>query len=169
MAGASFRVDTRGGHEIEARLGSLIAAFGDMTPLTEGWGQTLEDSVLYRFETETAPDGSKWEPSIRARMEGGKTLTKSGQLRDSRTHVAGRDYVEVGTNKIYAGVHQYGATIRAKAAPFLVFQLPGGLGLRKVKEVTIPARPFLGLSADDEEELLAQADDYAAVAMGGRE
>ena len=163
---ANFRLDTKGGREIELKLGALVAAFGDLTPLMDGFGNTLEGSVLNRFETETAPDGSRWTPSLRARIDGGKTLQKSSQLVNSRTHVAGADSVEVGTNKIYAGVHQFGATIRAKTAKGLQFQLPGKLGFRRVMEVEIPARPFLGLSSDDEAELIAQAEDYARSAIG---
>ena len=164
---ATFTIDTQGGRAIEAKLASLAAAFGDLTPLMDIFGGVLESGVLERFDTETAPDGTPWAQSIRVREEGGKTLTDSGQLRDSRTYIASSDSVEVGTNKIYGGVHQFGATIRAKNASFLAFNLPGGLGLAVVKEVTIPARPFLGLSAEDEDELVAQAEDYARDALGG--
>lgn len=163
---ANFRLDTKGGHQIEATLADLVEAFGDLTPLMDDFGNYLEGSVLENFENERAPDGTPWAPSLRKKVEGGKTLTKSGQLRDSRTHVAGSDFVEVGTNKIYAGTHQDGATIRAKTAAGLRFQLPGGLGFRRVMEVEIPARPFLGLSSEDETELVALAEDYARDALG---
>lgn len=163
---AAFRLDTKGGHEIELRLGALVAAFGDLTPLTERFGVYLESATIDRFDTETAPDGSRWLPSIRVKKEGGKTLTDSAQLRSSVTSNAGSSQVEVGTNKIYAGVHQFGATIRAKSAAGLRFQLPGGLGFRRVMEVEIPARPFLGLAGEDETELLALAEDYAVEAGG---
>lgn len=73
----------------------------------------------------------------------------------------------VGTNKIYAGIHQFGGTIHAKNAEFLTFRLPGGLGVRRVKEVEMPARPFLGLSTEDESELFAQVADYSRAALGG--
>lgn len=164
---ASFSLTTTGALDIQRRLGGLVLAFGDLTPLMEGFGSTLESGTLDRFDSESAPDGSAWKPSLRARTEGGKTLTDSAQLRGSITSQAGSDHVEVGTNKIYAGVHQFGATIRAKSSAGLRFQLPGGLGFRRVMEVEIPARPFLGLSSDDEAELLAQAEDYAAAAIGG--
>lgn len=163
---AEFRLDTRGGREIEQRMGALVAAFGDLTPLTERFGVYLESATIDRFYTETAPDGSRWLPSIRAREQGGKTLTDRAQLRSSITSNAGPDQVEVGTNKIYAGVHQGGATIRAKSAAGLRFQLPGGLGFRRVMEVEIPARPFLGLAGEDEAELVALAQDYAVEAGG---
>lgn len=165
--GAAFIIETTGARAIEARLAGLQHAFGDIEPLMAGIGLYLEGATIDRFDREQAPDGAGWSKSIRARVDGGKTLSDSGQLRGSITSEASSSEVRVGTNKIYAGTHQFGATIRAKSAPFLMFNLPGGLGLRKVKEVEIPARPFLGLSAEDETEILALADDYASAAMGG--
>lgn len=164
---AALRLETEGAQAVETRLAGLARAFGDLTPLLEGIGLYLEGATIDRFDNETAPDGARWVPSIRARTEGGKTLSDSAQLRGSITSEAGPSEVAVGTNKIYAGVHQFSAVIRAKSAPFLSFELPGGLGFRRVKEVEIPARPFLGLSGEDEAELLAQADDYARDALGG--
>ncbi|PIW54594.1 MAG: phage virion morphogenesis protein [Sphingomonadales bacterium CG12_big_fil_rev_8_21_14_0_65_65_10] len=162
-----LHITTEGGLEVQRAIGELVDRFGDLTPLMEGFGLTLESATIDRFDQESAPDGSKWTPSIRAREEGGKTLTDSAQLRSSITSIARSQSVEVGTNKIYAGTHQFGATIRPKSADKLAFQLPGGLGFRKVDQVTIPPRPFLGLSVADEEELLAQAEDYARDAAGG--
>ena len=164
--GAAFRLETTGGREIEVKLGELARSFGDLEPLMADIGLYLESATIDRFDTETAPDGSAWDKSIRAKETGGKTLSDSGQLRGSITSQPASDHVVVGTNKIYAGIHQYGGTIRAKSAPFLMFELPGGLGLRKVKEVEMPARPFLGLSAEDQTEVVALAEDYAQRAMG---
>ncbi|MBD3814098.1 MAG: phage virion morphogenesis protein, partial [Betaproteobacteria bacterium] len=165
---AAIRITSKGGQEIERRLARFVAANEDIDPLLSGFGLYLESSTIERFEFERAPDGSRWKPSIRAKTEGGKTLYKSpGGLRDSITHLVHSRSVEVGTNKIYAGVHQHGATIRAKNGGYLAFRLPGGLGFRKVKEVEIPARPFLGLSGEDETELLALTEDYEREALGG--
>lgn len=48
----------------------------------------------------------------------------------------------VGTNLIYAPVHEFGAIIRAKRVKYLKFFIPG-VGWRQKKQVTIPARkPF---------------------------
>lgn len=49
----------------------------------------------------------------------------------------------IGSRVKYAGVHEKGATIKAKNAPRLVFKIPG-VGVRTAKQVTIPARPYLG-------------------------
>jgi len=163
---AELRIETEGTRAIEQRMAQLIVRFEDLTPLTEAMGVYLESATIDRFDTETAPDGNRWEQSIRAREEGGKTLTDSAQLRSSITSEADASSTAVGTNKIYAGVHQDGATITAKSSPRLTFQLPGGLGFRSVESVEVPARPFLGLSRDDEIELHALAEDFARDAGG---
>lgn len=162
-----FRLETTGGREIERRMANLAERFGDLTPLMQIFGTVLEDDTLDRFDTETAPDGSAWAKSGRAKVEGGKTLTDSSQLRSSIHHVAGADQVEVGTNKIYGRIHNEGGTIRAKSAAGLRFKLPGKLGFRRVMEVELPQRQFLGLSPFAEQELLDQANDYALEALGG--
>lgn len=75
-------------------------------------------------------------------------LYKRGNLRRSlTTRRASESGVliviqEVGTNLVYAPPHEFGATIRAKNGPFLIFQLDSGEWIR-TRSVTIPARPFL--------------------------
>lgn len=155
-----FTVTAQGQAPIEHALHGLVERFGDIRPLMERFGSVLETSTIERFDEERAPDGTKWLPSFRAKHEGGKTLTDTARLRLSIRPVASADQVEIGTNVIYARIHQEGGTIRAKGKA-LAFTLPG-LGLRLATSVTIPARPFLGLSADDRDELAAQVEDYIA-------
>lgn len=162
----SFRVTSEGTLAIERKLAGLVKAFGNLEPLMEGFGLYLESATIDRFENERGPDGQRWKPSLRARQQGGKTLTDRAQLRSSITSQAGPESVEVGTNKIYGGIHQFGGTIRAKNGEYLTFRLPGGLGVRRVKSVTMPARPFLGLSSEDENELLALTADYTRQQLG---
>ncbi|WP_083554642.1 phage virion morphogenesis protein [Novosphingobium sp. NDB2Meth1] len=162
----SFRVTSEGALAIERKLAGLVKAFGNLEPLMEGFGLYLESATIDRFENERGPDGQRWKPSLRARQQGGKTLTDRAQLRSSITSQAGPESVEVGTNKIYGGIHQFGGTIRAKNGEYLTFRLPGGLGVRRVKSVTMPARPFLGLSSEDENELLALTADYTRQQLG---
>lgn len=160
MAGVSISARVQGSAAIDARLAALAAANGDLSELMDGIGLYLESSTIERFDTETAPDGSKWTPSRRAREQGGKTLTDRGQLKSSIAHRSSATEAEVGTNLIYARIHQMGGTIRPKNGEYLTVALPGGLGFRRVSEVIMPARPFLGLSDEDEEEILALAEDY---------
>lgn len=75
-----------------------------------------------------------------------------GGLMGSITFRAGRDHVEVGTNKIHAAVHQFGAEIKPRVARYLVFRL--SIGIVHALKVTIPARPYLGIGPRDEEVIL---------------
>jgi phage virion morphogenesis protein len=131
-----------------------LAALGsDLTPLMRSIGAQLRQHVDERFEDERGPQGLPWPKSLRARLEKGQTLSMTGRLRQSITFRASRSAVEIGTNVQYAAVHQFGATIRAKTQKGLRFRLPGGLGWRRARQVTIPARPFLGLDAQDRAEI----------------
>lgn len=159
---ATLELRLRGDRAFEAALGGLLAGFDNLEPLAERFGVYLESSTIERFDTETAPDGSAWQQSIRAKEEGGQTLTDSSQLRSSIHAEAANGSVRWGSNKIYARMMNDGGTIRAKGGGKLKFQLPGGLGFRSVDEVTIPARPFLGINAEDEAELVALTEKYAA-------
>ena len=66
----------------------------------------------------------------------------SGNLAQSVLFRVEESRVTVGSNLPYAPVHEFGATIRAKRAPFLRFKTLDGKW-HSVKSVTIPARPFL--------------------------
>lgn len=108
-------------------------------------GETLVSGTLERFEKEEDPEGRKWEPSGRAWEQGlnsrrgrmGKTLQNTGRLRSSIDYAATRDSVLVGSNVEYARIHQEGGK--------------AGRGCK----VTIPARPYLGISEEDRKEVEA--------------
>ena len=136
-----------------SRLKRDLKSLGDFKPrvLNEKIGELLVSSTIKRFEDEEAPDGTKWDQSIRAKNDGGKTLTDNKHLKGSIHHHASAAGVEVGTNLIYAGVHQNGMEIKPKTAKFLRFQIGGQWS--KKRKVTIPKRPFLGISDDDMEEI----------------
>lgn len=145
------------GHDLARRARRL----SDLTPLMDELGGAMVASTQQRFEEEKAPDGTPWERSARAVHEGGQTLRDSNRLYQSITHRAEPDKVTWGTNVIYAAVHQFGATIRAKSANALAFSLPGG-DFAQVQKVEIPARPFLGVSRDDQAEIGRTVEDFLA-------
>lgn len=143
---------------VQRAFDRLIRAGTDLTPAMDEIGAMLVSATQIRFERGHGPDGAAWKPSYRASAEGGKTLIKRGHLRDSITHQASKDEVRVGTNVLYAAVHQFGATIRAKGAGHLKFRV--GDRWTSKRQVTIPARPFLGVSQDDQIEIGNILGDY---------
>lgn len=139
--------------ELLKRLSSLgkIKKRGMLSAIADG----LRSTTVDRFTTERDPQGRKWQDSIRASETGGKTLTDTSQLKDSIRSEVTDNGIAVGTNDIRAATLQYGdtRTIRAKNGRYLAFQVGGKW--RNVESVTIhiPARPFLGISEEDEQEI----------------
>ncbi|MFC5423710.1 phage virion morphogenesis protein [Bosea eneae] len=153
-----------------AAFGRLERVVADPTPITRAIGTGLVTSTQDRFDDEVAPDGSAWSPLnplYASGKRGPGILRESGMrggLQGSITYRAGRADVQVGSNKIYAGVHQGGAVITAKNGPFLVFSM-GGKTV-KTPSVTIPARPFVGISSDDQVMILDVIEGGLARALG---
>lgn len=153
--------------DAQNKLARLDVAAGDLSPLMDNIGALLEQSSRDRIgSTGISPEGVPWPPSLRVEIEGGKTLFDTGALAGSLSHRAGRREVQVGSNVIYAGIHQTGGTIVPKTADALRFALPGG-GFAVVGRVTIPPRPYLGISDTDGEEIEQLAVDHLAAAIGG--
>lgn len=154
----SVRIDTN--LPVVQRLFDRLQRLGaNPRPLLEEIAAYGEASTRARFRSQTAPSGEPWTPSLRVRLFGGKTLTRDGHLGDSITHRADDQAAEWGTNRIYAAVHQFGGEIKAVTGRHLRFALPG-IGWRSVASVTLPARPFLGLSTEDRREILEMVGDH---------
>lgn len=149
MSAFTIKVEDAG---VLAALRSLAGRLADPTPISQEIAALGESSTRLRFRTATGPDGAAWKPSLRATVSGGRTLTKDGHLSGSISARHGRDFAEWGVNRIYAAIHQFGGTIRPKSGKTLRFALAGG-GFATVKSVTMPARPFLGLSDDDKADI----------------
>lgn len=58
----------------------------------------VRESTIERFHTSNGPDGRRWETSIRAATEGGKTLVQTAQLRNSIRSKSDASGFAVGTN-----------------------------------------------------------------------
>lgn len=123
----------------------------NFTGLHKEIGEHLVESTKDRFKDEESPDGDKWDKSYRAKAEGGKTLSDKGTLKNSITYKATSKKVDTGTNIIYGAVHQKGKEIKVKNADYLRFKV-GNRWVKK-KKVEIPARPFLGISEEDQTEI----------------
>lgn len=150
MSSVSIRIDGDV-EELLSKLRSMrnVDKAGVMNAIAEG----LRTSTVERFSTEETPEGTKWKPSIRASKGGGKTLTKTTGLKTSIHAKADASGAAVGTNLVYAATHQFGdeRTIRAKKGKYLKFQIGDRWVSVPSVSVRIPARPFLGISKQDEE------------------
>lgn len=147
MAGVRINIDSSvqgGSVSLELRR-ALDWMSLNWRALHKSIGAYLVRSIDRRFTTETAPDGQRWQPLSKARKkqkrrEGLKSKILSAQgrpagLRGQILYQANEQNVEVGTNLIYGAIHQLGGQ--------------AGRGLRS----KIPARPYLGLSPADHDEI----------------
>lgn len=149
MAGIEFHVDWDPGRTVIA-LDRLIAA--DRGELLESLAQLGEQQTKRRISSEKeSPTGEAWaawsSQYAESRHGGNSLLQGDGDLLDSIA--AGKpagDEIAWGSNLIYAAVHQFGHT----------FDDAWGKGI----EATVPARPYLGLSADNEREMVMVAEDF---------
>ncbi|PHY20813.1 phage virion morphogenesis protein [Caulobacter sp. BP25] len=138
----------------------------DLRPVLSDIGSELEGSTVKRFVTNVAPDGTPWKASLRAEKTGTPTLVLSAHLRDSIHHLVEANAVEVGSNLIYAKVHQTGAVISAHGEA-LAFTLYGGQFVT-VRSVTLPKREYLGMSVNDNQAVVEiVGDHWARAAVGG--
>lgn len=173
MSGATLIADFSGLHRVQSVLQRLGDATEDLTPMFEDIGSNLVVSSRERFESQSGPDGKRWAPhsadTVLSRLGGvGRAYTKKmtfrasakrkmssmtilvlkGHLRNSLTRRATRTGVEVGTPMEYGNIHQH-----------------GGEAGRTDARVTIPARPYLGLSPADEEMIVERAQAHLRDAL----
>lgn len=131
----------------------------DSEPVLMLIGEKLVESTKARFANKTAPDGSQWERnsdttinlewkrrdgSIRPAKARDDPLVGEGTLGETINYKINGDELLIGSNMEYAAMMQFGGT---KA------EFPHLLG-------DIPARPFLGISNDDRDEILVVLSDY---------
>lgn len=148
-----FRLDLEGAEAALRFLGDAAARVDKPRDMFDEIGAMLAASAQRRFEQEEDPEGNPWPDSLRKLLEGGTTLRDKGRLVGSLTHEPSDEGVAVGTNVIYAAIHQLGGTIRAKTSKGLRWRSPGNGGWVTKQEVTMPRRAFLGVDEDDEDEI----------------
>ncbi|MDP9590119.1 UNVERIFIED_ORG: phage gpG-like protein [Shinella zoogloeoides] len=127
--------------------------------LMEGIGRLVQEQTRRHISDEkTAPDGSAWK----ANLAGSSILYASGALAGSIDYIASVGSVIVGSGLIYARIHQEGGVITPKNGSALKFWwVSGGFtNFAIVKSVTIPRRQYLGLSADNQNEIVEATEDW---------
>lgn len=188
MTGISIKVELQA-EGAEAQLQELLDRMDNRRPFFMSVGERLLGSTKDRFKTATAPDGTPWTPlkpaTIRARERRKLTpiaiLRARGLLAGSINYVATNDEVRIGSPVASAAIHQLGGTIEKPARPAKIYRKrnpDGSVGRRFVRKsesdhvtdvtipahtITIPARPFLGISTADEQGILEDAVDWLSL------
>lgn len=124
-------------------LRQLSGSLKNTRPLMRGIATLLENSTRKRFETKTAPDGSRWAnwTERTKRIEKYRTRGRDRLLRDesyllkSITSRSTANLAQVGTNRVYAPHHQFGTK-------------------------RMVARPMFGLSAQDSADIVDLLHDF---------
>jgi phage virion morphogenesis protein len=154
MSELAIHIDVSGLDRIE-QLIARLNPFQSET-LLEALARLIRESTRERLIAGgPAPDGSAWKPNRAGRTP---ILHLSGALARSIDYVVSGTQAIIGSGLIYAAIHQFGGTIVPKSAAALVFSI--GNQIYRVKKVTMPARPYIGLSGEDRDELVQAAVGY---------
>lgn len=73
------------------------------------FAERIRRSIQLNFSREGRPD--KWKKSKRVAEKGGQTLSLSGKLRNSFSYRVKGNKITIGTNIIYAKIHNFGGEI----------------------------------------------------------
>lgn len=157
MSGTQYRVALED-RQAQAMFDRMQREARSALPLFTEIGSALEATTRERIQTtKRAPDGTPWvalspEWATRKAEKGyaAGILTMRGDLLNSVTFEAGPAYVD-----IIAGPSEYA----------LIHQEGGQAG--RGHKVNIPARPYLGISDDDQVEIREATDDWLAGVTGG--
>ena len=158
--------------EIFAALDRLAGKLDDMSPAMADVGEYLLESTEERFDRGVAPDGSAWAPKSQTTID---AYTRRGQAVDRRPlwgpgegvrlarsfhYASGPSFVEIGTNAIQSAVMNFEAKKGAFGQTKRGSSIPWG---------DIPARPFLGLSETDQENIVELVEEWLEeIAARGR-
>lgn len=131
-----IEIEINNAQQIASILDKLANAAQDRTPLMRSIAGTMESAVLQNFDVGGRP---KW---LGLKYRQGTPLVDTENLMNSITSYYDNNVAEVGTNEPYAAIHQFGGK--------------AGRG----RKVDIPARPFLVLTPQDEDDILEDVQAY---------
>ena len=133
--------------KVEKALLEIAQKTSNLRPLMKNIAGIMADSTEENFKEEGRPkwkDLSEKTKTVRKKTGHypGQILQVSGQLALSVTTQYDDTSAIIGSNKVYAAIHQLG----------------GQAG--KNKKTTIPARPYLKLTDDDFDEIISIVEKY---------
>lgn len=156
--------------QVLSALDRLQRAAASASPVMAQIAGVMHDAVEENFAQQGRPKWAGLKPPVSKRRSGGMILQDSGQLAASIEPGSDSSSAWVGTNKVYAAIHQFGGKTRAhvilpRNKQALAF---GGRVVKKVNHPgsKIPARPFLSLTPEDEERIVGKVGAYLKSVIG---
>jgi phage virion morphogenesis protein len=161
MTGITIEVDDKRVNEV---IAELVRRVDDLSPAMRQIAGTLAAGIEQAFEREADPTTlTPWQRLSAvtiARREAaghwpGKKLQVSGRLVSSIVPSFGPDFAQAGTNVPYATTMHFGAAQGAFGRTSRGGPIPWG---------DIPPRPFMGMSEETADDVLAIVGEYLASA-----
>lgn len=138
--------------EVEKKLTRLLSKMSRPAGFYRNVGDHIEKETPKFFKTETAPDGTAWQPlspvtlALREKRGTGSTIYREhGDFIGTLNYNASADNFTWGSADVRANIFQHGGKT--------------GRG----HKVTLPARPYLGISPGSEKEILRIAENWVAL------
>jgi len=159
MSGVGFKLEIAGLDQAVARLNALgTIHFYELLDRLSAIGKTQTEKRI-RLE-KTTPDGKAWPKTTDGR--GALYVTGAFAHNYIQAEVSGDDAVW-GSGWKAARIHQFGGVIRPVNAKCLAFSI----GAKKIfaKASKIPARAYLGVSAENARELEAAAVKFIGLRL----
>jgi phage gpG-like protein len=160
MDGISFTLEISG---LDAALARLRATgHVEFYELLDGLARQGMDQTRRRIEIEeTSPQGVAWKKTLDGRAP---LFVTGAHLARSIDHAVSGDSAIWGSGWIAARIHQFGGVIKPVNGKALKFwwQHEGFVNFAVVKSVTMPARPYLGVSEQNARELEETAVRFIA-------
>jgi phage virion morphogenesis protein len=148
-----FSVIVQPDDKVTRGLSSLARNIQNLDPALEAIGDSLVTSTQLRFEAEESPEGEPWKGLSLATLANRKREGKDGEARILRDNADMYDSLQP---KLLAG---QGVQVGVTRVQGRIHQLGGMAG--RGRQVEIEARPYLGVSEADREEILAIMNDHA--------
>ncbi len=149
MAGTQITITEQGFDGALAAFQQLIDRGQDLQPALNAIAEYLRGSTQDRITAGESPDGtpfaalSDFTLGAKSRNQD-KILIERGYLYNLVYQVSS-EQMQLGSNMVYAAMHQFGGTTAPNSM---------------IPNKDIPAREFLGVSQDDEIEIIATVGDY---------
>jgi phage virion morphogenesis protein len=169
-----FRIDDA---EIKQLIEGLSYRLKSMRPAMNLVGEIVVESVQRNFEQRRSPKGDQWKPVSpdyaawkgRKGYDPGNILILHNILMKSIHRKATETEVRVGTNIVYAAIHQFGGPIKKATRPTrsTMRNAREHFAARVLSRPTImPARPYLGVRDDDWPKIRAAILNYLIAKSG---